>query len=78
MKTLLEHYQKGTMRLKTQQSVHLTRKAKKAGTLQYIEPRDSYSKVRKIYVKFYNLYVHYRKHGAGEAWRVIRNKLRKQ
>ncbi len=78
MKTLLEHYQKGTMRLKTQQSVHLTRKAKKAGALQYIEPQDSYSKVRKIYVKVHNLYVHYRKHGAGAAWRVIRNKLRKQ
>lgn len=78
VETLLEHYQKGSERIKGQLAgakkpvVTMT-----AAMLQYIEPQDSYSKVRKIYVKFYNLYVHYRKHGAAEAWRVIRNKLRR-
>ncbi len=77
MQTLLFHYQKGGERMKRQQSSDIKAGMTKDATkLCYIEPDPSHGKLRRIYIKFYNLYVHYRKHGAGEAWRVIRNKLR--
>ena len=76
LRTMLQHYKKGSERIKGQLTT-----AKKivvtndAVTLQYIEPDASHGKLKKIYVKFYNLYVHYLKRGAKEAWRVIRNKF---
>ena len=76
MSTLLEHYQKGTDRIKGQLSgAKKTVATKDVAKLQYIEPKESDGKMRRMYVKVHNLYVHYRKHGAKEAWRVIRNKL---
>lgn len=76
LRTMLQHYKKGSERIKgqltTAKKIVVT---KDAVTLQYIEPDASHGKLKKIYVKFYNLYVHYRKRGAKEAWRVIRNKF---
>ena len=78
MKVLLEHYQKGSDRIKGQLSgAKKMASAKNDAMLQYIEPKESDGKMRRLYVKVHNLYVHYRKHGAKEAWRVIRNKLHK-
>lgn len=75
--TMLQHYKKGSERMKEQlttaKKLSITKDATK---IQYIEPDASHGKIKRIYVKFYNLYVHYRKNGAKEAWRVIRNKFR--
>lgn len=77
LQTMLQHYKKGSERLKGQlTTAKRAATTKDAAMIQYIEPDASHGKLRKIYVKFYNLYVHYRKHGAREVWRVIRNKFR--
>lgn len=77
MQTLLFHYQKGSDRIKSQLSaagkISLSKENSK---LRYIEPDDSNSKLRRIFIKLHNLYIHYRLRGAKEAWRVIVNKLR--
>lgn len=76
MRTMLQHYKKGSERIKGQLAgAKKVTTTKDAALLQYIEPDANHGKLKKIYVKFYNLYVHYRKRGAKEAWRVIRNKI---
>ena len=78
IQTLLFHYQKGSNKLKNQLAqAKKVVPVKEASNLQYIEIEDSKNRLQVIRIKFHNLYVHYRKKGAKEAWRVIMNKLRR-
>lgn len=76
LRTMLQHYRKGSERIKGELKTIKETVSKDRSGIQYIEPDASCKRLRKWYIKFYNLYVHYRKHGAKEAWRVIRNKFR--
>ncbi len=76
MQTLLFHYCKGGERMKRSRLSNTGGGSGKESTkLCYIEPDETCGKMKRACVKCYNLYVHYRKHGAKEAWRVIRNKI---
>ncbi len=79
MQTMLFHYQKGSTKLKNQLSSAKKVTLPMVETMGpcYIEPDASHGRVKRVYIKFYNLYVHYKKFGFKAAKEVVLNKLRK-
>lgn len=76
MQTLMFHYQRGSTKLKKKlSSSRRVTSAKDTTSLCYIEADESCNKLRRVYIKFFNLYVHYKKFGIKAVWRVVVNKL---